>query len=741
MCHPKRCTTDETATDITELKRYQCVKPLGKTLSEMMTPSAISSLIHTVFVSDTPAEEALATIYYMDIHIRKAFLTICRTQSMPDQDSTVLSRLAHELQTSFEIRYGPDLQGVTTLQEVVQPLRNYLQSPFISGLISMLIRNIPYNDLSSVRDTFESGLAKEIGAAMEEYRPYALNWDAVMSHDRNIRRKFSIHHEYGCKPHINDHIYKSLRSVVPGLIRNPIYPVIGAKTIGQEAFREVLQTYQGWRFEEFDVTPSVKDLERIYSRTGVLSVGVTELRWAWKYNDLKPRIYYARGPTVYHASKYIQPVYNLLLDTLPTTNRRERFDARSVMLLDQDRLFIYDYESFTSLFEEIKNFNLAMSRFFSGVVVTLIDTFLGPVQVDLGEVFDHYHSICSMYSPVDIAHCSWDRVKVEDPSIIYHTCGMLGVPGNISSCTLAHGIHLIELLGDLSCKVVGDDAIGSTIEGPKEVLDKLRNIGRIQESKVESWEGESKEPDQGLELHTWHYVKRPILRIANRVIQGFQMIFPPVADFLGIHDEFHTVKDHSDRIQFLQQRCNILISFCVQMLRFPQKPTEVELDIIQGFYSILRSSLFREKRRMKTHAINLHLLPSHVKCVFDFDEWFHEFSRTVTLVPVEKEIEWEPTRLGENFGLMSKPLHLAETLGYGETRLVTRRMVPEDDKDFFHRMLLKSGPIRSLYSYRLYPSCPDWLVDLVFDKSLKDDPTGLDDLFGSLDMDESDEEI
>lgn len=49
---------------------------------------------------------------------------------------------------------------------------------------------------------------------------------------------------------------------------------------------------------------SLKEVERFYCHTGVTIDGPVEMRSSWKYNDLKPRIYYAQGPTVYSVSKY-----------------------------------------------------------------------------------------------------------------------------------------------------------------------------------------------------------------------------------------------------------------------------------------------------------------------------------------------------------------------------------------------------------------------------------------------------
>lgn len=677
---------------------------------------SLADLLQAVFACDIPAFDALTTVYYMDVTTRKALMTLCQTQSMPDEDSTVALRLSKELQTPFEVSvFHSNITMETTLQEVIQPLRDYIQSPVLSGLISMLVRNIPYNDHSSVKDTFEKGLGKEISAAMEVHHPTIFNWDSILSHDRQVRRRTNFHSEYGHSAEIRDFIYHSIRGTIPRLTRRPLYPVIGKKTIGTRAFEEVKEMHQGERFREESMNPSIRMVERLYSITGQTSTGVTELRWSWKYGQLKPRIYYARGPTDYHASKYIQPIFNLLIDALPTTHRKERFFARSLDLSDDLDLFIYDYESFTSLFEEVKNFILALARFFKGTRIPIVDTHHGVIEVDVGAIFENYYETCCNYPSFDISGCSWDGTRTETDEI-QHTCGMLGVPGNISSCTLAHGIHLIQVLEDLGCKVVGDDAIGATLQGPEEILDKLRNIGRIQEIKMEIWPGETREDDQGLGLHTWHYCKRPILRISNQVIQGYQLAFFPIADFLGMTDDFHTVSPPTSRSERLRRQRNTLLSFLSQIRALPYEPTEIELVILDRYYAYCKNLLWRLYKEDRTD-VDLHILPSRIAISFDFDAWFQEFEKTISSVPVEVEELFEIGIGYECKGPMTQALKLAESIGYAECKAERKQVIPSDYRELFQKILLKTDPIAQSYTFTVSTSCPRWLATLIISEN------------------------
>jgi len=52
---------------------------------------------------------------------------------------------------------------------------------------------------------------------------------------------------------------------------------------------------EGYRLVGSPEEVTSRDLERWYYETGYQVGGITEMRWAWKFNDLKPRAYYCMG--------------------------------------------------------------------------------------------------------------------------------------------------------------------------------------------------------------------------------------------------------------------------------------------------------------------------------------------------------------------------------------------------------------------------------------------------------------
>jgi hypothetical protein len=607
----------------------------------------------------------------------------------------------------------------TNLLEVIVPIADMITSPYLSGLVSMLIRNVGWENTDSVEETFESSLEKEIQAAMEVYRPVSLYWDAVMSHDSQTRRTSSLHPSYPVDSTLNDQVYQSLNHARCLLEGRTIYPQRSKKTMGKAAVEHMRHVVRVMGLD-FEPTGMLMDAEVLYHKYGLMLDGPTELRSAWKYSQIKPRIYYARGPDVYFASRYIQTVFNTLLDALPTVHRRQRFIISSMVLEPGSRFFIYDYESFTSLLEEVKNFNLALIRFLRGTMVTIIDTHIGPVEHDLGEIMEKYHEVCSNYPSFDAGQISWRPSReMKEPVMIHHTCGMLGVPGNISSCTLAHGIHLIAVLQDLGCKVAGDDAAGATLEGPPEILEMLQNIGRVNAEKVESWdEGIVEEEDQIID-QSWHYLKRPVDRLDNRVSAGFQYVWPSIAVYYGIRDEFHANPTVDIDVR-CRRMSNTLHGFAVQLRRYPIRPSEDEMEYISRFFSILKQDLYKVAAKYdQLHSMSI--LPSTIEVSLDMDAWMSEIGWTAVkiqrLVPEHGLEPFDSSQ--EIYGTMTQALRLATDLGYTEPEQITELVFPKDHVERFERLLLKMPPERDfLYKYYIDPSCPVWLIDLIHSEYL-----------------------
>jgi len=306
------------------------------------------------------------------------------------------------------------------------------------------------------------------------------------------------------------------------------------------------------------------------------------MRSAWRGNDLKPRVYYARGPDVHFASSIIQDIFNTFVDSLSSTHRRNRFNLLDLERMTEDEvLAIYDYSSFTSTLHEIRNFTNRLADFCTGTEIEVLDGYHGIQKRDVGEILRSYNEACNISAEFDAS----ELLSISD-AIMTHNCGMLGVPGNISSCTLLHGIHLAIVLHSLQRgKVIGDDAIAIIFRDsghtPESFIEAVAAIGRIEFTKAEFWE----DNDYG-SRNRWTYEKRPLERMHEMPWRGQLITWPSINILFDIVNPFHRPLRKTEA-QIFQMACRQISRFQSQI--FPLELSELEksivLSILGSFYA------------------------------------------------------------------------------------------------------------------------------------------------------------
>lgn len=207
------------------------------------------------------------------------------------------------------------------------------------------------------------------------------------------------------------------------------------------------------------------DWQRIYHETGVQLEGEVEMRQKWYPSGAKPRTYFAMGGTCYRDSRFLQGFFTDLVNIFPSTNHITRLMPQLLRTTgDDDAFFIYDLSSFTSNMRQQKSFCTALAEFFRGVVVIVVDEFSGPRETDLGLLLDQYNETC-VYGP----QLSYERspVSMGWSSVTSHKHGvasLLGIFGNLMTCTLGHFLILTPALDDpqLEDETAGDDGLVRT---------------------------------------------------------------------------------------------------------------------------------------------------------------------------------------------------------------------------------------------------------------------------------------
>lgn len=578
----------------------------------------------------------------------------------------------------------------------------YIESPTFSGYISMLVRNLPFR-ICEVQRSLEESIEKEILASQEKTHLRTFDYNSFFALSSDIRHRTPLAPGFLVNGELHDMLFHGFERAIRRLESMLLYPDYSTRTLGREASRNLKMASEGFGY--FDIENSTQGLEMLYCRTGWMVKGRTEARWAWKFNVLKPRVYYARGPDQYYDSRYVQAIFNVFVDAFEFCHRFRRFDHNHLRFPVSASAFIYDYESFTSRLWEIRNFTQKLADRCRGRMVQIVDSNKGVVTVDLGIILDDFNTSCNIFPDFDIGVLNWDRAY--DEEVLVHNCGMLGVPGNISSCTLLHGIHLACLLRTLIIKVIGDDAFG-VMEDPDledEIIEELGNIGRVSKEKIEVWR-----PDPacfGDLRDGWHYTKRPISRLDTRVYVGWQMNFPPIMICLGLSDPFHTMPPRGTDSEFARKVASISTSFSRQVAS--RTVREEDLEFCEKFLRVIiqRSGVDKICRSLPYTVLYSQRVDGGY-----LDEMLHRHWYSIISVPEEfLEVPDRIAKESEMKTRFTRSIKLAKDMGFADVQPRFQSILARDGFEIMSRWL--QGSLVRLYDVYLFDSCPDWLLSLV----------------------------
>jgi len=589
----------------------------------------------------------------------------------------------------------------------------YLPSAIYSGFISSAVRSAPYIASSESDVILEKSIQSEISAAIEIYKPINLDFRCFLDKDPACRF-CPLSERLEAEPMVSTTLYNRFKSTISKFENMILFPKVSKKTVGREC-RENMRNVVKWASPKEWVDTqegSCKTLEQIYHRMGIEVKGAVEVRSAWTYGIMKPRVYYARGGNVYHKSKYIQQVFNVILDEFEVCHRQNRYNPPIDWELGEDDiLMIYDYTSFTSKLEVITSFVAALGNFYTGTSIQIIDTFHGAITIDLGELLHEYNRECNIYAQFDVT----ELVHSEEPIILSHTCGMLGVPGNISSCTLLHGIHTLYMAKSMyRSKCVGDDARIhlkiDRVNWKATVYPQLASIGELAYEKVESWDYYTSLIDD-IEISMWQYLKRPFCRVGGRIFEpGDMTIFPTLETILGLNDGFHTFfpdkESYMERTKRFSSQWNRLLT---KLTIMSESISVGEQRLVFEYQRAALRTLYKHKGRKRAgfyadvgyYPVFLPLELIGVMKPFDYVVEEYAWDEPITVVLPDCGAEYFAGYAGEEFRSPSTALlGLMEKLGYVS-------------KDIEHFIVTRKeyGDLRvSQYLENNYPSSYHWIV-------------------------------
>lgn len=528
---------------------------------------------------------------------RKFILTVSRVQ----QDPFVNIRLrqeADEIQHLSE-DYSPYIICHNGRHFTFNDLRQHLSvsytSPLLSSVLSYYTRAEIFFHDAIYSDSKAATIDKEISASIKPNRPQQLDYSALTSTDR-------LDTLFG-RDRVPSEVLDDWKSGVVRFRRMmssqdhifiPHYQ--SKKNMGwrtQEALHFAQYSETGDHAPRHENHSTQRDLMIFYHQTGLQVMGPMEFRYTWRFNDLKGRAYYATGGSATWPSLFIKQVVKDILNLIPGTHVRLRYDATRVTdvrpLQDDEVLITYDYTSFTTSLSELKYFLTYLARQLTGISFRGLDLFQGIVEYDLGEYIHEYNLSINMNAIYDVSRIT------EGAEILgfVHQCrsGMLGVQGNIGFSTLNHGLAVSGLTHDPYC-TVGDDTLFRTAKSHHQTaIERAQMLCEIEESKFHTWTSINMYADEaGLQSveQAWQFLKRPLgLGTDNYVYPGYLPTFPGIAECLMPPDRYHAHSDKPEMEKFLiaaKQWGRMLHSIMHHYPDISPDESEILLQIMRSVY-------------------------------------------------------------------------------------------------------------------------------------------------------------
>jgi hypothetical protein len=410
-----------------------------------------------------------------------------------------------------------DIHGVAITEELVRSVFLAIVASQITRSIAwVFLRTLPESGIKVGEEIWYAGFLKEFTASQ-----------TVTSDTQQLDYSELWGERIGLIPyswcelarHIANSVARSMERAFP------LFPKVNRiKNVAQESAREYLAFVGSSDKSIYDVT--TRDLEVLYGHTGYKVGGACEMRAAWKYNDLKPRVYYAQGGHDYFASRYLKLIAQRIMESVEATSvqrRRTPFDYLDVE--DQDYLVYWDYSSFTTSLSELKYFVYYLAEAVKECErgpIRLFDYHLGIVEVMLSDILHGYNEAVNMNSPFSI-HRMIDRFGFlqEITEFTQQNSGMLGVAGNIGLSTALHGYAASQVVDRGNVVCVGDDAVAvvkgqiATVDG---LIDHMQKLGSLHGDKHSILP-----PIRGEETQVGKFLKRALTRYSG--FAGLDVLF------------------------------------------------------------------------------------------------------------------------------------------------------------------------------------------------------------------------
>jgi len=680
----------------------------------------------------------LSSCYAWPFSWRKLALTVCRVQQDP-QANYRLQQEIDEIKTAdgFTPFVGHPLYRKTvTFEDVIHHLSIVAKSPILCSVLSYFTRAERLAEDEEYRIQKEKIIRKELQAALHEDRPQCLNWASLTV------------------PHVplytdgGYYTFQTMKMWRAGVVR--------LKQIFEEQQHIFIPHYNrkkniGWLSQDFyynlpngsfyvpkgDYNKTQRDLMVLYHEEGLQIPGPMEMRFAWKYNDLKGRCYYATGGDSLWRGLFIKQIIKDLLNLLPSTHTYTRYDPNRVTytpLADGECVITYDFSSFTTSLAELKYFLTYLARQLSGITFRYLDLHQGILEVDLGTYINEYNTSINMNAEFD-----YSRLDVVENLIILHQCrsGMLGAQGNIGLSTLAHGLAMSGINDDPSTScVVGDDALFRQWAFAIALcISRAQLLAPIESSKFHVWDNPTYYDEDSVlsaQANGWQFLKRPLMiNESGKVKTGLLIAYPNIADALLPPDNFHTTNSSPNRFVQFTKCAKQWGAYLNRLYLSKYEPDSDEISsliapmvsVYEAFGVPLVGAFVGSTLELggREYIFPVTIPPVDISCFYEhwIDSHARFFHGTTMKIPVAVDFSIpSPECLGVGHKwicTLHRIQRVCEDLGYLRSEIIHRTIILNEETSSDLKQVLY-GRTRMVHEVECIKMVPQWYNDIIADE-------------------------
>jgi hypothetical protein len=561
-------------------------------------PSGITPLLPMDF-SDSRLRELSLLCSSLSLVERKALITLARSQSIPSltESPIIFSKVACILNKLCQHPPFTDLYN-TPLSIAGGVVLELLTSPILTGLIIVFALGSPYSP-DEISASLQQSFHKELLATQTRRLAGEWNWDVLFGLDP---WKSNIVHPLFPRlsplqfkfqgPLNNFRLRLHDRIILPHYSRRGVSGETAWSLLNRIDKRARYGVYGPRSTYHKSLDPkNVTSLDVVhhYIRTGRWIHGRTQLRQAWTPNILVPRSYFAWGGTAIAASTYLRNFFNDLADCFPPTHRKNRVQPN--WLYDPDvppgGFFFYDLTSFTSWFHEQVPFLTSCAKAFSGTYVYLVGEDLTLTYHNVEALILGYIEHCNDFPPFILSEKLGTYGPDSELVSLRHLCaGFLGVPGNLATCTLAHGLAIASKFDNIHQLQVPGDDVGGSYTDALDRYDKIRcatTLGRLQMDKVYNF------PEVSV------YLKRLALDNGSSVDLADMLIYPLLPYLIDCTEDRGSISTPyrlPPADQIIRRACSVMVTFLRDLWKLAHGDiTDSEGALILSFLQAIHDRL------------------------------------------------------------------------------------------------------------------------------------------------------